>query len=173
MKILDLITRYEEGTIENLKEFLAIRDYVPFAEKYELCASVLEASNNIDEKTGFVKVDHVQGRIIFNIALLTMYTNLEFAPDDEEVTSIDEYDMLCHHKLLKPILEFIDEEYGECEDMLRTMQADLIANNNSVVSVVGNLVGQLMNKIESFDFSQVDIDKYVEMLTKLTANKNN
>ncbi len=173
MKINELITLCNEGKIENLKEALEIKDYVPFAEKYELCASVINACNEVDEVTGLVKVDSINKNITFTIAFLSMYTNLEFSTDvndestpaneadtadetnemaaaDEtnKVDSIDEYDMLCRNKLLKPILKLIEEEYAECSDMLNTMQIDLISNNNTLPNVIGNVAAHVVDIIE-------------------------
>ena len=57
MKISAFIKNYNEGTIENLATALEVKSYLPFAEKYELCASVLDACNDVDGKTGVVTVD--------------------------------------------------------------------------------------------------------------------
>ena len=50
MKVTEFIKNYNEGKIEDLKEALEAKDYIPFSEKYELCASVLDACNDIDKK---------------------------------------------------------------------------------------------------------------------------
>jgi hypothetical protein len=38
MFVKEFVEKYKNGEIENLKETLAIRDYAPFAEKYDLCS---------------------------------------------------------------------------------------------------------------------------------------
>ena len=48
MKVTEFVKNYNEGKVENLKESLEVKDYVPFGEKYEICASVLDACNDID-----------------------------------------------------------------------------------------------------------------------------
>lgn len=181
MKIVEFITNYNEGKIENLKETLAIKDYIPFAEKYELCASVLDSCNDIDERTGVVTIDSINRQITFAITILSAYTNLEFSLDENaEISSIDEYDMLCKNKILKSIIELFEDEYIECENMLMTMQNDLIANSNTLQNLIGNVAKQLLNiveplgnvlkgKLDSFnlDLSQDNIDKYVKLFEVL------
>ena len=154
MKIKNFIERTKTEGIENLKEILAIRAYAPFAEKYDLCSSVLAECNTIDEKTGIVIVDSVMRHVVFTITILSLYTNLEFSSDENsEITSIDEYDMLCESKLLKPIINEFAEEYVECEQMLNTMQNDLVVNSNGIHHIVNKLV------------SQIDIDNLTKELT--------
>ena len=182
MKIVEFINNYNEGKIENLKEMLEVKSYLPFAEKYELCASVLDACNDIDDKTGVVIIDSINRQITFTITILSAYTNFEFSTDEnEEVSSIDEYDMLCKHQLLNKIIELFADEYNECEKMLLTMQSDLIANSNTQHNIIGNLAKQLLNiveplgvvlkdKLNSFnlDLSQDNIDKYAKIFEGLS-----
>ncbi len=172
MFIKEFVEKYKNGEVQNLKETLAIRDYVSFAEKYDLCSSVLAECNTIDNKTGIVTVDSIMRHVVFTISILSLYTNLEFTSDENsEITSIDEYDMLCESKLLRPIIDEFAEEYAECENMLNTMQNDLIANSNTMVNVIGNLAKQLVGVVDSFsdtmknmNLDQVNIDKITDIL---------
>lgn len=181
MKIVELVKNYNEGKIENLKETLEVKNYLPFAQKYELCASVLDSCNDIDERTGAVTIDSINRQITFAITTISAYTNLEFSLDENaEISSIDEYDMLCENKILKPIIELFKDEYAECEEMLMTMQNDLITNHNTLHNLVGNVAKQLLgiveplgnvlkDKIDSFnlDLSQDNIDKYAKIFETL------
>ena len=177
MKVVEFCNTYKEQKIENLKEVLEVKDYVPFAQKYELCSDVLDMCNDIDIKTGLISVDSVNRNVTFITRVISMYTNLEFSPDgNADVNSIEEYDALCECKLLKPILSLFEEEYAECEEMLMTMQNDLIANNNTLHNVIGNgmkylfgIVDVLKNKIDglSLDLSQDNIDKYAKLFEAL------
>lgn len=193
MKILDFIQDFKSKKVINtqiapnavadyLKEKLEIKDYVPFAEKRELCASVLNACNEKDD-SGLVKVDSVSRYIIFTLSILSAYTNLEFSSgEDTEFDSLDEYDMLCQSNLLNPILDIIGTEYATCNNILNMMMSDIEVNNNTVENVVATILGKLgvsvddfiavlANKVESLnlDLNQIDINKYkglIELLTR-------
>ena len=162
------------AVVEYIKKELEVKDYVPFAEKRELCANVLNTCN-IKDDNGLVKVDSVSRYILFTIAIISKYTILEFSSgkDDEEFNSLEEYDMLCRANLLDPILEVIGGEYVTCNNILNMMMSDIVANNNTIESVVGynlgkisesvdGLIGVLAEKVKNieFDLSQIDINKY-------------
>ena len=166
------------AVVEYIKRELEVKDYVPFAEKRELCANVLNACNT-KESNGLVKVDSVSRYILFTIAIISKYTTLEFSSgkDDEEFDSLDEYDMLCQANLLDSILEVIGAEYVTCNNILNMMMSDIVANNNTIENVVGHtlgtisdsvdgLLGALAEKVENmeFDLSQINIDKYKGLL---------
>lgn len=169
---------------EYIKAELEVKDYIPFAEKRELCANVLNACNTKDDN-GLVKVDSVSRYILFTIAIISKYTKLEFSSgkDDEEFDSLDEYDMLCQANLLDPILEVIGAEYVTCNNILNMMMSDIVANNNTIENVVGHtlgkisksvdgLIGALAEKVEDmeFDLNQIDIEK-IEGLLEMFAQK--
>lgn len=165
---------------EYLRKELEVKDYLPFAEKRELCANVLEACNTKDD-SGFVKVDSVSRYIVFTISIISKYTNLEFSSgEDTEYDSLDEYDMLCQTGILNPILEVIGEEYATCNNLLNMMMDDIIANNNTVEAMLGNALGKVTDSIDglidtladkvdelNLDLSQIDIDKYKGLLDLL------
>lgn len=170
----------QNAVSDYLKKELEVKDYVPFAEKRDLCARVLEACNTKDD-SGLVKVDSISRYILFTIAIISKYTNLEFSSDEEEIDPLDEYDMLCQNNLLNPILDIIGGEYVTCNNMLNMMMDDIVSNNNTVENVVGTVLGKfsdsldklvsaLANKVESMDLdlSQIDIDKYSGLIEKLT-----
>ena len=191
MKISEFVKNFIDKKVMNtainqnavsdyLKKELEVKDYVPFAEKRDLCARVLEVCNTKDD-SGLVKVDSVSRYILFTIAIISKYTNLEFSSGEEEIDSLDEYDMLCQNNLLNPILDIIGGEYVTCNNMLNMMMDDIVSNNNTVENVVGTVLGKfsdsldelvsaLANKVESMDLdlSQIDIDKYSGLIEKLT-----
>ena len=152
---------------------------MPFADKRELCANVLNACNTKND-SGFVKVDSVSRYIVFTISIISKYTNLEFSSGEDDIDSLDEYDMLCQNGLLNPILEVIGEEYATCNNMLNMMMDDVIANNNTVEAMLGNALSKITDSIDglidvfadkvdemNLDFSQIDIDKYKGLLDLL------
>ena len=191
MKISEFVKNFIDKKVMNttinqnavsdyLKKELEVKDYVPFAEKRDLCARVLEACNTKDD-SGLVKVDSVSRYILFTIAIISKYTNLEFSSGEEEIDPLDEYDMLCQNNLLNPILDIIGGEYVTCNNILNMMMGDIVSNNNTVENVVGTVLGKfsdsldklvsaLANKVESMDLdlSQIDIDKYTGLIEKLT-----
>ena len=172
----------ENAISEYIKKELEIKDYVPFAEKRELCAKVLNACNT-KTSSGLVQVDSVSRYLIFTISIISKYSNLEFSSgEDSEFDSLDEYDMLCQADLLNPILDVIGEEYATCNNILNMMMADIVANNNTVENVVSNVLGKLGKSVDGLidvlaekveelelDLNQIDIDKYkglIELFTR-------
>ena len=164
--------------IEYFKKELNVKNYIPFADKRELCANVLDVCCTKDEG-GLVKVDSVSRYIIFTISIISLYTDLEFN-SGEEYDSLDEYDMICEAGLLNPILALIGDEYATCNNMLNMMMDDIIANNNTVEAVLGHNLGKVSDSldglIETFaekveemelDLSQIDLDKYKGLLDLL------
>ena len=169
-----------EDMVEYLKKELEIVEYIPFADKRELCKNVLDACN-VRGNDGLVKIDSVSRYIIFTISIISKYTNLEFSSgEDEEHDSLDEYDMLCQNRLLNPILSVIGEEYEACNNLLNMMMDDVIANNNTVEAVLGHALGKVSDALDDLigtfadkvaemelDLSQIDIDKYKGLLDLL------
>lgn len=160
--------------VEWFRNELEIKEYIPFADKRELCSKAINAC--CTKQGGLIKVDSVTRYIIFTISIISKYTTLEFS-SGEEYDSLDEYDMLCEAGLLNPILALIGDEYATCNNMLNMMMEDVIANNNTVEAVLGHnlgkvsdsiddLIGVLADKVEDmeFDLSQIDIDKYKGIL---------
>ena len=160
--------------VEYLKKELELKEYIPFANKRDICAKVIDAC--CKKENGLIKVDSVSRYIIFTISMISAYTNLEFS-SDEDYDSLDEYDMLCENGLLNPILAIIGDEYATCNNILNMMMDDVLANNNTVEAVLGynlnkvsdsidDLISALAIKVDEMelDFSQIDIDKYKWLL---------
>ena len=163
-----------EERVEWIKRELGLTNYIPFAEKRELCKNVLDAC--CTKENGLVKVDSVTRYILFTISVISKYTELEFS-SGEDYDSLDEYDMLCESRLLNPILELIGDEYATCNNMLNMMMDDIIANNNTIEAVfehalgkvsdsLDDLIGAFAEKVEEMelDLSQIDIEKYKGLL---------
>lgn len=153
--------------VEWIRKELEVKEYLPFAEKRELCEVVLDAC--CTKEDGLVKVDSVSRYIIFTLSVLSRYTTLEFS-SGEEYDSLDEYDMLCESHLLDIILAVLGDEYTACNNMLNMMMDDIMTNNNTVEAVLGHalgkvsdslddLIGTFADKVEEMelDLSQIDI----------------
>lgn len=191
MKILEFVEQFKNDKVMNtqikpnavsdyLKEKLEIKDYVPFAEKRELCERVLNVSNTRNDY-GIVEVDSVTRYIVFTISIISKYTNLEFSSGkNSEFDSLDEYDMLCQADLLNPILDVIGAEYTTCNNILNMMMADVVANNNNVENVLGSATNRLLDTIDGFvnvlsekveelnlDLNQIDINKFKGLIDLL------
>lgn len=160
--------------IEYLKKELELKEYIPFADKRELCRAVIDAC--CTREGGLIKVDSVSRYIIFTISIISKYTALEFS-SGEEYDSLDEYDMLCEAGLLNPILALIGEEYAACNNMLNMMMDDAIANNNTAEAVIGHNLSKVSDSLDELidafadkvremelDLNQIDIDKYKGIL---------
>ena len=156
--------------VEYIKSTLEVKKYIPFADKRELCSAVIETC--CTKKNGLVEVDSVSRYIAFTIAVISAYTNLEFSSDGE-YDPLDEYDMLCEHGLLNPILAIIGDEYDTCNSILNMMMDDVVTNNNTVEAVLGHNLGKVSDSIDDLisafadkvkemelDLGQIDIDKF-------------
>lgn len=188
MLVKDFINEFKNKRIQNsktqpdavneyIKHVLEVKDYVPFADKRELCKIVLDATCTKDG--GIVKSDGLSRYILFTLSMLTKYTNLTFENDDD-LDSMDQYDLLCQNNLLDPILECIGEEYSRCNNILNMMLADVIENNNNIAVVVDGAAQKLLGIIDGFvdvlkdkvddlelDLNQLNIDKYMPLLEKM------
>ena len=165
------------AVVDFIKQRLEIKPYIPFVEKREMCANVLAgACKNVGS---IVEVDSVSRYLLFTIAIISKYTNLEFENTDD-LDAIDQYDMLCQSGLLNEILNVIGGEYEVCNNVLNLMMADINANNNNVAAVfdkalqeilgyVGNFVDVLSDKVGDMqlDLSQIDIDKIMGVIKQL------
>ena len=171
-------TQNNPNAVENfIREKLEIKTYLPFIKKRELCEKVLESS--CTKNGAIIEVDSVSRYILFTIAILTKYTNLEFENTDDEDT-IDQYDMLCQGGLLNYIIEAIGGEYETCNNILNMMMADIDANNNNVAAVFDNALQKVLSYVDGFanvlkdkaealnlDLSQINIEPYKGLLDLL------
>lgn len=172
MKIKEFINLYNEGKVADIKTALEVKDYIPFAEKYELCSSTLEACGEVDTETGTIAFDNLNRNLTFIITALSVYTNLEFTFDENaEVDSIKEYDMLCRNKLIRPILDTFAEEYVECKEMLEIMQKDMTDKHNATYKVIVNTLLPIVDAVEAaldgFDFSNLNLGSLAAPKEKL------
>ena len=171
-------TTYKPNAVaEHIRNTLEIKPYLPFVEKREMCAKVLDGSCRY--VGGIVEMDSVSRYLLFTMSIISKYTNLEFENTDD-LDEIDQYDMLCQSGLLNEILSVIGGEYETCNNILNMMMADLDTNNNNVAAVVnnalqelvgyvGNLASVLSDKVKDMqlDLNQIDIDKIMGVIDKL------
>jgi len=192
MKIIELVEQIKTNKIQNtdykphavedfLMENIKFKTYLPFVDKRELCAKVLEAA--CSKNGGLIEVDSVSRYILFTMSMLTHYTNLDFENNDG-LDTIGAYDLLCENNLLNPILGCIGNEYTVCNNMLNMMTGDIMTNNNSAVTVLNEAVTKLLDIVDDFadvlaekveglnlDLSKFDINKLEGLLKKFEIMK--
>lgn len=165
--------------IEYIKRELDIKEYISFDEKKAIAQTILESCSSI--RDGVIAVDSIQKYLLFTMAMISTYTNLEA---DEDMTISEAYDMFCSVKvddgtLLDAIIKTFEVEYSRCNDILNMMTADLLAENNiekqfgkffaNISDKINKFGDGLVNKIGDFgmDLSQLDIDKLMNMIEKV------
>lgn len=165
-----------EERIAWIKQELETREYVPFEEKQAIAQTVLASCTTISD--GVVAIDSIRKYMLFTMAMLSTYTNLE---SDEDASLSDSYDALCMCQggdgtMLDAIIKTFEVEYSRCNDILNMMTADLLAANN-IEKQVGKFLSNLSEKINklgdglidklgdfNMDLSQLDIDKLTNMI---------
>lgn len=164
---------------EYLKRELGIKEYITFDEKRAIAKTVLAECARLDG--GVVMIDSIQKYLLFTMAMIAAYTNLS---SDEDMTISESYDLFCAINvdggtLLDAIIKTFEVEYIKCNDVLNMMTADLLAENNiekqvgkffsKLSNVIDDLGDGLIAKIEDLgiDFSQLDIEKLVNMINKI------
>lgn len=169
----------EKNRVEWIKKELDVKEYVPFDEKQAIAQTVLVSCSTISD--GVVAIDSIRKYMLFTMAMLSMYTNLE---SDEDTSLSDSYDALCSCQvgdgtMLDAIIKTFEIEYSRCNDILNMMTADLLAENN-IEKQVGKFLSNLSEKVNklgdglidklgdfNMDLSQLDIDKLTSMIDKI------
>ena len=168
-----------EERVEWLRRELGVKEYIPFDEKQAIAQTVLASCSTISD--GVITIDSIRKYMLFTMAMLSTYTNLE---SDEDTSLSDVYDLLCSCQIgegtmLDAIIKTFEIEYSRCNDILNMMTADLLAENNIEKQVgkflsnlsekINKLGDGLINKLGDFnmDLSQLDIDKLTNMIDKI------
>lgn len=165
-----------EERVEWIKKELDTREYVPFDEKIAIARTVLASCSTISD--GVVAVDSIRKYMLFTMAMLSAYTNLE---SDDDMSFSESYDMICSCQvgdgtMLDAIVKTFEIEYSRCNDVLNMMTADLLAENN-IEKQVGKFLSNISEKINklgdglidklgdfNMDLNQLDIDKLTSMI---------
>ena len=106
---------------------LELKTYIPFQEKRNIVEEIVK--RNIVLKDGIKKNDNISQYIDFVIAMLKSHTNLEFGNEPTR-----DYDMLSESGLLPIIINEIQNDYNECDILLKmALAAELEDNNLSVI----------------------------------------
>lgn len=163
MKINDFVQEFKDKKVINthinpnaVSEFirnrLEVKEYLPFATKKILAKMVVDANTPLID--GVYKNDTVGQYIGFVVAMLQAHTNLEFGSN-----SMEEYDILAQNKLLNPIIETFQDDYNECEILLKMTLTSKLEDNNVNV-LVGKFLDGILNKVGAL-LQSIDLDKLI------------
>lgn len=192
MKINEFISEYnknKKNATFNVAKLINVKTYVPVLRKRQLAELVYQ--NSISYENGLVKVDSLTKYLIFSMLMISEYTDLEFTVDEKGSAikeAIAEYDALCEAGLVDVVIGCFAADYARANEILNYVFKDNLAVTNTVEAVVGGLVENvndsldsiataLKEKIENFDMdlSKVDmsqLDKLDKLFNLLgSANK--
>lgn len=179
MKIMEFIEAVsKENSMKRVSAILETKAYLPISEKRRIAEAVIEACTN--NNNGFIQVDSLDKYIMFTIAVISNYTNLEFGLDGDYLS---DYDRLCESGLLDVVIETFNKEYARANDILNMMLADRLQANsteaslalitNSINNTLDKLITTLANKVEEMDLdlSNLNEDTLNKLLKLMNVNK--
>lgn len=176
MKVQELVNKCAGNNVISLKKELAVKQYLPIMQKYEIAQMVFAASTT--RNSGLIEVDSLKKYLMFTTIAISKYTNLEFSGDDDEISVVEEYDMLCEAGLIDKIIECFEEDYGRALTVLDYVFTDAITNTNNIESVLAELTSnisdavdsvaeRLNEKIDSFDMENINMSGIEEVMKLL------
>lgn len=179
MKIMEFIEAVsKENSMKRVSAILETKAYLPISEKRRIVEAVIEACTN--NNNGFIQVDSLDKYIMFTIAVISNYTNLEFGLDGDYLS---DYDRLCESGLLDVVIETFNKEYARTNDILNMMLADRLQANsteaslalitNGINNTLDKLITTLANKVEEMDLdlSNLNEDTLNKLLKLMNINK--
>ena len=152
MKINEFIEKYKNAKVQNtkvnpnavseyLQKELEIKSYVPFRDKRKIAEMIV--AQNIAEKDGIKKYDSINAYIGLVVATISTHTNLEFSADP-----VADYDLLAESGLLPKIISEFQQDYNECDVILKMALAMELEDNNVNV-LVGHFLDGILKRFES------------------------
>lgn len=166
MKARELVGMYKKNKSIDLKSVLNVKKYIGVAYKQKIAELVLDAS--LEEVDGILQMNSFDRYLLFTIAVIEMHTDLEFSDEnDEEHSSVDDYDALCEIGLLDKIIDTFKEDYNACQIVLDMMTSDRIKNHDNlqkkIYRFLNNFISQLQGGIESLEDENV-LNEFLEWL---------
>lgn len=163
MKINEFIEVANKEKNKKMNIILETEKYLPISEKRSLAQAVIDSCVFVGD--GFVKVDSLDKYIMFTIAIISRYTNLEFGADGD---ALGDYDLLCESGLLDAVLETFATEYERVNNILNMMLSDIMRNYSTEASIasmtstinngLNNVIGALTDKINNFNMQMDNLD---------------
>ena len=130
MTVQDFIDLYNtyEGEAENIE--LEITEYVPFAQKVDLCRAIIEDSTYDKDKN--FKMNSALRNVLYRMVLVDTYTNI----DIDFGNAVKEYDLLESEYALTTLLSQIDEEeIRRFDEIMQCELNDLYQNERSHAAI--------------------------------------
>jgi hypothetical protein len=157
MKINEFIEiMSKENSTKRIGAILETKKYLPIAEKRRIAEAVIEACTT--DNGGFIQIDSLDKYIMFTIAVISNYTNLEFGIDGDYLS---DYDRLCEAGLLDTVIATFDKEYARTNEILNMLLTDKLQHNSTEASIakivdsannyIDKLIDTLKNKIEDMN----------------------
>lgn len=132
---------------ECVNSILTFKTYAPFQEKRAIAEKIVKRNTHLID--GVKKNDNISQYIDFVAAMIQLHTNLEFS---DNIT--DDYDLLAENGLLMVVINEFQNDYNECDIILKMALAAELADNDLNI-----VLGKMLHNI--------DIIKLFNVITKL------
>jgi hypothetical protein len=179
MKVMEFIEiMSKENSTKRISAILETKKYLPIAEKRRIAETVIDACTT--DSGGFIQIDSLDKYIMFTIAVISNYTNLEFGSNGDYLS---DYDRLCEAGLLDAVISTFDKEYARINEILNMLLNDKLQHNSaeaSIAKVIDNannyidkLINTLKNKIEemNLDLNNFNQDTLKGLLRLMDTTK--
>ena len=154
MEFIDIMSK--ENSAKRISAIIETKKYLPIAEKRRIAETVIEACTT--DSGGFIQIDSLDKYIMFTIAVISNYTNLEFGSNGDYLS---DYDKLCEAGLLDAVISTFDKEYARINEILNMLLNDKLQHNSTEASIakvvdsannyMDKLINTLKNKIEEMN----------------------
>lgn len=136
-------TKIDEHAIEKyIKKTLEVKEYIPFREKREIAESVVEQNTELID--GVWKNDSMDQYVTFVLAMLEAHTNLQIDSEDPVL----DYDIIAESGLLPLVISTFQNDYNECDVVLKAVLAMKLEDNNVNV-LVGRFLNGILTRLDS------------------------
>lgn len=176
MEFIDIMSK--ENSAKRISAILETKKYLPIAEKRRIVEAVIEACAT--DNGGFIQIDSLDKYIMFTIAVISNYTNLEFGLDGDYLS---DYDRLCEAGLLDAVIATFDKEYARTNEILNMLLTDKLQHNSAEASLakvvdgvnnsIDKLIDMLKNKVEemNLDLNNFNEDTLKKLLRLVDITK--
>jgi hypothetical protein len=136
---------------EYIQNNLNVKKYISFKDKREIAERIVRENTKIID--GVKKNDTIGQYLSFIAAMIESHTILEFNED-----LVNDYDVLAESGLLQLIISEFQDDYNECDIILKMALASELEDNNLNI-----IVGKLLNG----GTAKIDVIKLLNLISKL------